>query len=68
VEDGPVATRIWLAEGQPAQLAAAMRAPEPEQVQDPSFGVELEFYEGEAEFTLPLRVAGSDRPGRPRWW
>jgi DsbC/DsbD-like thiol-disulfide interchange protein len=63
VEDGPIPTRIWLADGQPLQLAAAIRAPEPEKVQDPSFGMEVELYEGEAEFTLPLRVAASAPAG-----
>lgn len=63
VEDGPIPTRIWLAEGQPLQLAAAIRSPEPEKVQDPSFGMEVELYEGEAEFTLPLRLAAAAPPG-----
>ena len=63
VEDGPIPTRIWLAEGQPLQLAAAIRSPEPEKVQDPSFGMEVELYEGEAEFTLPLRVAATAPAG-----
>lgn len=62
-DEGPIPTRIWLAEGQPLALAAAIRAPEPEKVQDPSFGMEVELYEGEAEFTLPLRVAATAPQG-----
>jgi thiol:disulfide interchange protein DsbD len=58
VADGPVATRIWLAEGQPVQLAGAIQSAPPEMVQDPSFGVEVEQYQGQAEFTLPLRATG----------
>jgi DsbC/DsbD-like thiol-disulfide interchange protein len=58
-EEGPIPTRIWLADGQPLQLAGAIRAAEPEKVQDPSFGMEVELYEGEAEFTLPLRMAAT---------
>ena len=63
VEDGPIPTRIWLADGQPVQLAGAIRASDPEKVQDPSFGMEVELYEGEAEFTLPLRLAASAPAG-----
>jgi hypothetical protein len=63
VEDGPIPTRLWLAEGQPLQLAGPIRAAEPEKVQDPSFGMEVELYEGQAEFTLPLRVAAGAPAG-----
>jgi len=63
VEDGPIATRIWLAEGQPVQLAGPIRAADPETVQDPSFGMEVGLYEGQADFTLPLRLAASAPPG-----
>ena len=55
--EGPIPTRIWLAEGQPFALAAAVRAPAPESMEDPSFGMEVELYEGEAAFTLPVKVA-----------
>lgn len=63
VDDGPIPTRIWLPDGQPVQLAGAIRATDPEKLQDPSFGMEVELYEGEAEFTLPLRVAASAPAG-----
>jgi DsbC/DsbD-like thiol-disulfide interchange protein len=56
VEDGPVATRIWLADGQPFQLADAIKSSPPETQQDPSFNMEVELYEGQATFTLPLKV------------
>ena len=61
--EGPIATRIWIAEGQPFLLAGAVRAPEPRVMQDPSFGMEVELYEGEAVFTLPVRVAPGAAPG-----
>ena len=61
--EGPIATRIWIAEGQPFLLAGAVRAPEPRVMQDPSFGMEVELYEGEAAFTLPVRVAPGTAPG-----
>ncbi len=63
VEDGPVATRIWVAEGQPFQLAEAIKSSPPETLQDPSFNMEVELYEGEASFALPLKVAASAQPG-----
>ena len=34
--EGPVPTRIWLAEGQPFSLAGAVQAPEPQVMQDPT--------------------------------
>jgi DsbC/DsbD-like thiol-disulfide interchange protein len=61
--EGPVPTRIWMAEGQPFSLAGAVQSPEPQVMQDPSFGMEVEFYEGEAVFTLPVRVAAAASPG-----
>jgi DsbC/DsbD-like thiol-disulfide interchange protein len=61
--EGPIPTRIWLAEGQPFQLAGRIRATEPETIQDSSFNMEVEIYEGEAGFTLPVRVAAGAPPG-----
>lgn len=59
VADGPVATRIWLPEGQPVQLSGPVKGAPAEVVQDASFGVEVEQYQGQAEFTLPLRATGA---------
>jgi DsbC/DsbD-like thiol-disulfide interchange protein len=56
--EGPIPTRIWVGEGQPFALAGAVQAPEPTTTQDPTLGMEVEFYEGETPFTLPLKVAG----------
>ena len=61
--EGPIATRIWIAEGQPFSLSGDVRAPEPRVMQDPSFGMEVELYEGEAVFTLPVKVAPGTAPG-----
>lgn len=63
VADGPIPTRIWVAEGQPARLAGAVQATEPQTMQDASFNMEVQLYEGEAAFTLPLRLAGGTPPG-----
>lgn len=63
VEDGPVATRIWVTEGEPFQLADSIKSSPPETLQDPSFNMEVELYEGEASFTLPLKVAAGAQVG-----
>src|ERR1017187_4968071 len=63
IEDGPVPTRIWLAEGQPFQLAGPIKADEPQTLQDPTLRMEVELYEGEAAFSLPLRVAAGAAAG-----
>jgi len=55
--EGPIPTRIWISDGQPFKLVGAIQASRPEVMQDPSFGMEVESYEGEAEFGLPVQVA-----------
>ena len=57
IPDGPIATRIWIAEGQPFSLASAVQAPTPTTMQDPSLNIEVEFYEGETPFTLPVKIS-----------
>lgn len=59
VEDGPVATRIWLPEGQSFELAGPIKGSPPESLQDPSFNMEVELYEGEATFDLPLKAGAA---------
>jgi thiol:disulfide interchange protein DsbD len=63
IEDGPVPTRIWLAEGQVFQLAGPIKADEPRTLHDPTLHMEVELYEGEAAFSLPLRVAPGTAAG-----
>jgi thiol:disulfide interchange protein DsbD len=63
MSEGPIATRIWLAEGQPFSLAGGVQAPEPQVMQDPTLGMEVELYEGEAQFTLPVRIAPGTAAG-----
>jgi len=55
--EGPIPTRIWIADGQPFTLAGAIQAAEPTVVQDPALNMEVEMYEGEAAFTLPVQAA-----------
>ena len=57
--EGPIATRIWIAEGQPFALAATVQAPEPITAHDATLNMEVEFYEGEAIFTLPVKAASA---------
>ena len=59
VAEGPIPTRIWIADGQPFRLAGAVQAAEPETVQDPTLNMEVEMYEGEAAFTLPVQAEAS---------
>ena len=59
VPDGPVATKVWLAEGQPVQLAGPVKAAPPQVIHDATLNMEVEEYEGQAEFTLPLKATGA---------
>ena len=61
--EGPIATRIWIPEGQPFSLSGAVHAPAPRVMQDANFGMEVELYEGEVEFTVPVSVAPGAAPG-----
>ena len=61
--DGPIPTRIWVEQGQAAQAAAPVTGTEPQTTQDASFNMEVQLYEGEASFSLPLRLAASAAPG-----
>ena len=64
--DGPIPTRVWVAEGQPAKLAGPVQATEPQTMQDASFNMEVQLYEGEATFTLPLRLAPGASAGEQK--
>jgi len=66
--EGPIATRIWIADGQPFALAGGVKAPDPQVMQDPALGMEVELYEGEAAFTLPVKIAAALRPAPTRSW
>jgi thiol:disulfide interchange protein DsbD len=56
VARGPTATRVWVNPGQPFPPAGIIRATTPHRLQDPAFNKEMEAYEDEAQFFLPLRV------------
>jgi DsbC/DsbD-like thiol-disulfide interchange protein len=61
--EGPIATRIWIPGGQPFSMAGGIQAPDPQVMQDPTLGMEVELYEGEAMFTLPVKIAAGVAPG-----
>ena len=56
VAQGPTPARIWIADGQPFLQAGVIKATTPRTEQDPSFNMELEIYEGEASFDMPVRI------------
>jgi DsbC/DsbD-like thiol-disulfide interchange protein len=61
---GPIPTRIGLPEDQPFKLAAEIETPLPRIELDPNFNLETQFYEGEATFTLPVKIASDAQPGK----
>jgi thiol:disulfide interchange protein DsbD len=61
--EGPIPTRIWIAEGQPFALSGGVQAPEPITSQDAALGMEVEYYEGETPFTLPVQIAAGTAAG-----
>lgn len=63
VDQGPVPTRIWLADSQPFQLAAPVRGEDPEVVEDPTLHMEIEEYQGSTVFSLPLKVVSTAAAG-----
>jgi hypothetical protein len=63
VADGPIATRLWVADGQPAALAGPVQGTEPQTMQDPAFNMEVQLYEGEVSFSLPMRLTAAAPPG-----
>jgi thiol:disulfide interchange protein DsbD len=61
--DGPIPTRIWIPEGQLLRTAGPVQSPAPQTTQDPNFGMEVEYYQCNAVFTLPVQVSGTAPAG-----
>lgn len=56
---GPLSTRITVPQGQPFLLnTEGIEASPPEVVDDPVFGMQVEYYSDEATFELPVKIAG----------
>lgn len=60
---GPIATRVSVSKGQPVTLAGTIDAPQPRVVFDQNFGMDTELYDGEAVFSIPLKLAADARAG-----
>lgn len=63
IEDGPIPTTITLSPDQPFRLAGAIDAPPPIVMRDPTFDMDVEYYEESAEFVLPVEVGADAKPG-----
>ena len=63
-EGGPTPTRIVIPDGQPFEQAGKLESPEPKTIMDPNFNLMTEYYEGEATFTIPVKVGPSAVPGK----
>lgn len=62
-DGGPVRTEIRLAKGQPFKLAGKIDVADPIKRHSDAFGVDVETYEGEVAFTLPLEATMAVRAG-----
>lgn len=56
VENGPIATRVWVADALRVRSAGAVSGSPPQTMTDPAFNLEVQVYDGEVQFTLPLRL------------
>jgi thiol:disulfide interchange protein DsbD len=63
---GPVPTRITLPAEQPFKLVGRIASPTPYVAPDPNFGIDTEYYEGSATFTLPVKIAADAKPGKTK--
>jgi thiol:disulfide interchange protein DsbD len=66
--EGPIPTRIWIADGMPVQSAGAVDATEPMTMVDPAFGMEVQVYDGEVSFQLPLRLSPTVETGNLKFF
>jgi thiol:disulfide interchange protein len=62
----PIATRITVPAGQPFALAGSVEGPPPHVAFDQSFGIDTEFYEDSAAFTLPVKAAADASGGKKK--
>ena len=65
IEGGPIPTRIVMPADQPFVQAGTIESSEPKTAMDPSFNLMTEFYEEEAAFTIPVKVAANAPAGKP---
>jgi len=60
---GPTPLTIELPATTPFTLSGPVVEPEPKKALDPNFNIETRFFETEATFTLPLRIAANTQSG-----
>jgi thiol:disulfide interchange protein DsbD len=60
---GPIPTTITLTESKTFSQTGALQQPPAETWFDENFGIQTEYYEGDVEFRLPLRVDPQTAPG-----
>ncbi len=60
---GPIPTRITIAADQPYELTGEIDSSPPEVHHDESFDMDVEQHQGEAEFTLPIRLRKGAKSG-----
>jgi hypothetical protein len=59
--DGPIPTRIWIPEDQPFKVSGQIGAPKPLSTYDSNFNMDVSYYEGSAEFQVPVKPATNSR-------
>jgi DsbC/DsbD-like thiol-disulfide interchange protein len=64
IEGGPIPTRIVMPPDQPFEQAGTIESSEPKTAMDPSFNLMTEYYEEEASFTIPVKVAANATAGK----
>jgi thiol:disulfide interchange protein len=60
---GPNPTRFRIAPGSPFQISGTPHQSAPTVKFDPSFGIDTEYFSGEAHFWIPVRVSPDASPG-----
>ena len=60
---GPIPTRLTMDPGQPFTIATTPQGPHPDDRLDPNFGIQVQTYDKQVTFVVPVRVASSARPG-----
>jgi len=64
MEGGPTPTRIELPAQKAFRTTGQIVAPDPTIAFDPNFGMNVEYYENEATFRIPVKAAPGPAPGK----
>jgi DsbC/DsbD-like thiol-disulfide interchange protein len=63
-EGGPIPTRISMPADQSFEQAGVIESSEPKTAMDPNFNLMTHYYEEQAAFALPVKVAAGARDGK----